>query len=181
MTAPAQKTEGKGFVGWGVLGSLTVVVLLVIASLVIFNVVYPVDIGTRQPIPFSHRVHVHTKHLSCVMCHTGVTDSQRAGIPPLQTCLLCHEHIITTFPYIQKLRDHFQQRRPVVWQRVNWLPEFVYFYHSVHVSRGIDCSVCHGNVALMDRVIKARKFEMGFCIQCHRDNNATHDCFTCHR
>ncbi|HBG05512.1 MAG TPA: cytochrome C, partial [Geobacter sp.] len=27
----------------------------------------------------------------------------------------------------------------------------------------------------------ARKFEMGFCIQCHRDNKATTDCFTCHR
>ena len=33
----------------------------------------------------------------------------------------------------------------------------------------------------MDRVVKAQKFEMGFCIQCHRDNHATHDCFTCHR
>ena len=141
----------------------------------------PGRLGPRQPIPFSHRVHVHVKQLSCLMCHTGVARSSRAGIPPLQTCLLCHNRIIRTYPYIVKLREHFRQGRPVVWERVNWVPEFVYFDHSMHIDKGIDCGTCHGDVTLMDRVVAAQKFQMGFCIQCHRDKNATHDCFTCHR
>lgn len=163
--------------------ALAVTVLLLIAGigLVLFNRVYPVDLGARQPIPFSHRVHVHVKRLSCLMCHTTVLESRRAGIPPLQTCLLCHQRIIRTYPYIAKLRQAFAQNKPIIWQRVNWVPEFVYFDHSQHLRKGIDCGHCHGNVTMMDRVVPARKFQMGFCIQCHRDNNATHDCFSCHR
>jgi hypothetical protein len=26
-----------------------------------------------------------------------------------------------------------------------------------------------------------RDLIMGFCVDCHRENNITHDCFTCHR
>ena len=166
---------------WADVAAVVVVALSVAAALMYMDIPYPVGLGPRQPIPFSHRVHVQVKRLSCFMCHTGAARSSRAGIPPLETCLLCHARIIRTHPYIAKLRDHVARNAPVVWERVNWLPEFVYFDHSMHIQRGVDCSVCHGDVSLMDRVVKARKFEMGFCIQCHRDNKATHDCFTCHR
>jgi hypothetical protein len=166
---------------WADAAAVVVLLLFAAAALVYLDIPYPVGLGPRQPIPFSHRVHVTTKHLSCFMCHTGVARSSRAGIPPLETCLLCHSRVIRTYPYIAQLRSLYAQNKPVIWERVNWLPEFVYFNHSVHIQRGFDCSRCHGDVALMDRVVKARKFEMGFCIQCHRDNHATHDCFTCHR
>jgi hypothetical protein len=184
MTKEAEherQTRSKGRPRWADVAALAVAVLVVVAGLIYADLIYPVGLGPRQPIPFSHRVHVHVKHISCFMCHTGAARSARAGIPPLQTCLLCHSRIIRTFPYILKLRNHFEQHSPVVWERVNWVPEFVYFNHSMHIQRGYDCSWCHGEVALMDRVVKARKFEMGFCIQCHRDHRATHDCFTCHR
>ena len=151
------------------------------AALMYYNVPYPVGLGPRQPIPFSHRVHVHAKRLSCFMCHTEATRSSRAGIPPLETCLLCHSRIIRSYPYIVQLRNHVARNTPVIWERVNWVPEFVYFTHSMHVRRGFDCGVCHGDVSLMDRVVQARKFEMGFCIRCHRENKASTDCFTCHR
>lgn len=161
--------------------ALAVLLLVAAAALVYLDIPYPVGLGPRQPIPFSHRVHVHTKRISCFMCHSEAARSSRAGIPPLETCLLCHARVIRTYPYIAKLREHYAQNKPVMWERVNWLPEFVYFEHSIHIQRGFDCSRCHGDVSLMDRVVKVRKFEMGFCIQCHRDNKATHDCFTCHR
>ncbi|BCS54209.1 cytochrome c3 family protein [Geobacter sp. SVR] len=167
---------------WGrPLAALAVLLLGALSALMLLDRLYPVDLGQRQPIPFSHRVHAHTKTISCLMCHSQVLSTARAGIPPLETCLLCHSRIIRTHPYIALLREHYRSGRPVVWQRVNWLPEFVYFNHAVHLVKGIDCSRCHGNVALMDRVVPAQKFEMGFCIQCHRENKATHDCFTCHR
>ncbi|GAB7028216.1 cytochrome c3 family protein [Geotalea toluenoxydans] len=163
--------------------ALAAVVMLLLAAimLVLFHVVYPAGLGPRQPIPFSHRVHVHVKKISCLMCHTTVTEGRHAGIPPLQTCMLCHQRIIKTYPYILELRQAFAKGKPVIWQRVNWVSEFVYFDHSMHLRQGIDCSYCHGNVTMMDRVVATRKFEMGFCIECHRQKNATHDCFTCHR
>ena len=130
-----------------------VLVLMLLCILIIYNILYPRGLGINQPIPFSHRVHVHSKHISCFMCHTEAARSSRAGIPPLETCLLCHAHIIRTHPYIARLREQVAQNRPVVWERVNWVPEFVYFQHSVHIQRGFDCGVCHDNVSLMDRVV----------------------------
>jgi hypothetical protein len=161
--------------------ALAVLLLGVLSALVLLDRLYPAGLGQRQPIPFSHRVHVHAKKIGCLMCHSQAATTARAGIPPLETCLLCHDRIIRTYPYIALLREHYRSGRPVVWERVNWLPEFVYFTHAMHVRREIDCGRCHGNVALMDRVVPAREFRMGFCIQCHRENRATHDCFTCHR
>ena len=158
-----------------------VLALVLLVALVLFDLLYPYGLGPKQPIPFSHRVHVHVKQISCQMCHSQAADSARAGIPPLQTCLLCHQRIIRDYPWIADLRRQFDEGKPVIWQRVNWVPEFVYFNHSMHVRRGIDCGKCHGNVAMMDRVVAAQAFEMGFCIQCHRDSHATHDCLGCHR
>jgi hypothetical protein len=179
--AHEETAQGKRAPRWPLIAAVAVLLLSTLAVLVLFDIPYPAGLGPRQPIPFSHRVHVTTKRISCLMCHTEVARSSRAGIPPLETCLLCHERVIRTYPYIALLREHFRQNRPVVWQRVNSLPEFVYFNHSLHIQRGFDCSMCHGEVARMDRVVAAYKFEMGFCIGCHKKNRATHDCFTCHR
>jgi len=185
MTERASEQEtkqvAKRLPRWPTFAALAVLLLSAGAALIYLDIPYPVGLGPRQPIPFSHRVHVHVKQISCFMCHTGAARTSRAGIPPLQTCLLCHARIIRSYPYIAKLRGHVAQNRPVVWERVNWVPEFVYFDHSMHIQRSVDCGVCHGDVSLMDRVVAARKFEMGFCIQCHRDNKVTTDCFTCHR
>ena len=166
---------------WPVAAALAVLVLLLGATLVLLDSVYPVGLGPRQPIPFSHRVHAHVKRISCILCHSEVARSSRAGIPPLETCLLCHQRVIRSYPYVARERGHFRENRPVVWERVNWVSEFAYFNHSMHIQRGFDCSQCHGEVSLMDRVVTAHKFEMGFCITCHKKNGATHDCFACHR
>ena len=185
MTKTAGKDEPKMIKPllrrWPEVATVVVGLLSLAAALIYMDIPYPAGIGQRQPIPFSHRVHVQSKQVSCFMCHTEAPRSSRAGIPPLETCLLCHARIIRSHPYIANLRQHFDQNKPVIWERVNWVPEFVYFNHSVHIVRAIDCSVCHGDVTSMDRVVPARKFEMGFCVQCHRDNKATTDCFTCHR
>ncbi len=95
--------------------------------------------------------------------------------------MLCHRHIAIEYAPIRNLREHYFQGRPVIWKRIYALPEFVYFPHSVHLDRGVDCGRCHGDVERMDRVTAVRNFSMGFCIGCHRENNASHDCFACHR
>ncbi len=143
---------------------------------------FPSRIGLAQPIPFSHRFHVSTKHLSCVFCHPGVLNTARAGVPPVDTCMLCHKRIIVTHPQIQRLRQYYDEGQPVPWNRVNRLSEFAFFNHARHVRAGFDCGRCHGDVASMDRVAPVVKLNnMGFCVQCHRDEEYSHDCLICHR
>ncbi|MFO0753884.1 MAG: cytochrome c3 family protein [Thermodesulfovibrionales bacterium] len=146
-----------------------------------FTAYKPFQIGPEQPIPFSHRVHAGQKKISCFLCHPEAMRTARAGVPPLQTCMLCHARIVVTFPPVRKLREHYFQGKPVFWKRVYSLPDFVYFDHAVHLHRSIDCSACHGDVPSMDRITPVQEITMGFCIGCHKRNNATHDCFACHR
>ncbi len=160
--------------------TLVAVVLLAIMAIA-YNFVFPAQIGKAQPVPFSHRFHVTEKKLSCLMCHPGAISREVAGIPPLETCMLCHQHVIIHYPEIVKVRDHYQERKPIEWVRINNLPDFVYFNHQVHVRSGYDCGKCHGDVAHMDRIVQVHPFKMGFCVECHRQENASHDCLICHR
>ena len=157
------------------------IALLAGATILAYYLYYPSRIGPRQPISFSHRFHVSEKGLSCLFCHGGAASTGHAGMPPLETCMLCHSRIIINHPEIRKLREHYESRRPVEWVQVNDVPEFVYFSHDAHVRRGFDCGRCHGDVAHMDRIEKAPELLMGFCVQCHKDNGGSQDCLTCHR
>jgi len=142
---------------------------------------FPGEIGPKQPISFSHRFHVTDKQISCFMCHSSAINTPRSGVPSLSTCMMCHKTIITTHPEIVKLRNYYESGSPPQWVRVNDLPDYAYFDHHVHVQAGFDCGRCHGDVSQMDRVKLVTDFEMGFCMQCHRDNKAPTDCYTCHR
>ncbi len=167
---------------------LSAVLLFVLLITVLgYSLAFHLAAGPEEPIPFSHRIHAGKKKISCLICHDSATSSARAGIPELQTCMLCHSRIIVNFPPIQNLRDHYYKQIPVYWKRTEWaghnllFPDFVYFNHSVHLNRSIDCGHCHGPVDTMDRVVRIQNLNMGFCITCHKHYNATHDCFTCHR
>ncbi len=155
--------------------------LVTLVMVLMYYFYYPYAAGKEQPIPFSHRLHAGVKEIGCLMCHTGAAEGPRAGVPPLQTCMLCHDRIIIHFPPIADLRAHFYGDKPVEWVRINALPEFVFFDHQMHVVHGVDCSHCHGNVKEMDRIKPPQKINMGFCIQCHRDYKVSHTCYTCHR
>jgi hypothetical protein len=148
--------------------------------------------GPEQPIPFSHRFHVTDKDIDCRFCHTGVDRVPTAGLPPVQTCMFCHQAIITEHPEIRRLWTYYGQRddgtldpargQPIPWVRVFEVPDHVYFTHRVHTQRAeLDCTDCHGPIGAMDRLEQPRKFEMGFCLECHRPRGASTDCWTCHR
>jgi hypothetical protein len=158
--------------------TLCIVVISVLA--VVGAALYPSGLGARQPISFSHRVHAGTKEIGCFLCHPGALKTSVAGVPPVETCMLCHSRIIVHYPEIEKVRRRYEQGEPIWWVRVTNLPDLAHFDHSMHVASGVDCGTCHGDVKAMDRIVLAPKFTMGFCIQCHRENNATHDCFACH-
>lgn len=137
--------------------------------------------GPSQPIPFSHRLHAGNKGISCLFCHPDADRSASPGMPQVDKCLLCHNVIIPDFPPIRKLRAYRDRNQGVPWQRVNLVPDFVFFNHQIHLARGKDCGDCHGDVKEMDRITEAHRLDMGFCVNCHKANGASTDCNTCHR
>jgi hypothetical protein len=141
---------------------------------------YVPPLPPTQPVPFSHRFHVGTKKLDCMFCHNSAARSSNAGMPPVQKCLLCHNVIASNFWPIARLRDYAAKNKPVPWKWVNKVPDYVHFKHQAHITRGIDCGYCHGNVAEMDIVRTAHKFDMNFCITCHWRNQGPDSCFVCH-
>lgn len=161
---------------------LIIVLIILAASMWYLYYFYPSSlIGPKQPIPFSHRLHVTDKQIDCRYCHSYVDKSKYAGLPPVETCMHCHKYIITNLPQIVTLRNHYAENRPIAWVRINRVPDHVYFNHSRHIKSKLECVHCHGEVEKMDRIFEKNKFQMGFCLGCHKVKNAPIDCWTCHR
>jgi hypothetical protein len=123
----------------------------------------------NQPVPFSHKHHVAGLGLDCRYCHTSVETSSFANIPPVHTCMTCHSQIWKDSPVLAPVRDSYASNLPIQWTRVHYLPDFVYFDHSIHVDKGIGCETCHGRVDQMPLTQKASSLYMAWCLNCHRD------------
>lgn len=122
-----------------------------------------------QPVPFSHKHHVGGLGLDCRYCHTGVEVSARAGLPPTETCMTCHSQVWTGAPILEPVRRSLAGGEPLRWNRVARVPDYVFFNHSIHVSRGVPCVTCHGRVDQMPLMARAEPFQMQWCLACHRD------------
>ncbi|MFN5294540.1 MAG: cytochrome c3 family protein [Flavobacteriales bacterium] len=156
-----------------------------------------------QPIWFSHAIHNCQNEIDCNYCHSSAVKSKHAGIPSVNVCMNCHKGIkkgaITGTAEIQKIYDAIgfdpatgsyiegYDQKPIVWNKVNNLPDHVYFNHSTHVSVGkVDCKNCHGpqNMYTVGHVptaeeinaqedvvglvkLEKRPFTMGWCLECH--------------
>lgn len=121
-----------------------------------------------QPVPFSHQHHVAGLGIDCRYCHTSVEVSNFAGIPPTATCMNCHRQIWTGAPLLEPVRESFRTGKSLVWTRVNDLPDFVYFNHSIHINKGVGCNTCHGPVDRMPLMYNYASLQMEWCLDCHR-------------
>ena len=130
---------------------------------------YRVGYQPVQPVPFSHRIHAGQLALDCRYCHNGVEKSWFANLPGASTCMNCHNQVLKDDPLLAVVRDSAATGKPVPWIQVHKVPDYVYFNHSVHVTRGISCVECHGRIDQMDEVYHAKSFSMSFCLDCHRD------------
>jgi hypothetical protein len=128
-----------------------------------------VGVPAPQPIPFSHNHHAFELGIDCRYCHTTVEKGNFAGLPATEVCMSCHSQIWTNSPLLEPVRTSYLTGQPVVWTKVNKLPEFAYFDHSIHLARGINCNVCHGPVQKMPLMYKGRSFAMVWCLDCHRN------------
>ena len=122
-----------------------------------------------QPVPFSHLHHVQGLGLQCQYCHTSVEKSMYAGIPPTKTCMNCHSQIWTDAQLLEPVRQSWATGASIHWIRVHDLPDFVYFNHEIHVSKGIGCASCHGRVDEMPLMYEQNSLQMEWCLNCHRN------------
>ncbi len=128
------------------------------------------DVGVprEQPVPFSHKHHAGDDGLDCRFCHASVETTPFAGLPDTATCMGCHSQIWKNATVLEPVRESFQTGEPIHWNRVDDLPDFVFFNHSIHIHQGIGCSTCHGRVDQMPLTYKVNTLRMNWCVNCHR-------------
>lgn len=151
-----------------------------------------------QPIPYSHRLHAGEYKIPCQYCHFNAQKSRHAGVPPTSVCMGCHDPKMGAVgqdrPAVQKMleligegsdsyvdtADLDGKGEGVVkasgalhWNRVHKLPDHAYFSHEWHVKAGVSCQTCHGPVEDMEVVWQAEDLTMGWCLDCHRDDDYT--------
>ena len=190
--------------GVGALGAVLLAVLVFLA-LSSWSRQPAVAQASAQPINFPHNVHVQTYKIDCQYCHADARRSEYAGLPSVTRCMGCHKITAADKPEIKKLAEYAGKGEPVPWVRIFKVPEFTYFPHKPHVRAGVRCQTCHGPVETMTTVggrtgprlvndllnlagmrPAAPPLTMGWCIDCHREQNATRgtnaplDCVTCH-
>ena len=127
------------------------------------------DVPREQPVPFSHGHHVGGLGLDCRYCHLTVEYSGFADIPPTKICMNCHSEMWAVAPALEPVRESYRTGKSIQWTRVNDLPQFVYFDHSIHVHEGIGCSECHGRIDRMALTYQAAPLTMAWCLDCHRN------------
>jgi Cytochrome c7 and related cytochrome c len=136
----------------------------------------------EQPIPFPHKTHIE-KGLTCTdYCHESVTKGPIAGLPSVKTCMICHDAIATDRPLIQQITEIQKTGRDLAWQRVYGYSQHAHvrFNHAPHIRASVDCATCHGKIAEQTVAERNVDLTMGFCVNCHRQKNASNDCWTCH-
>ena len=122
----------------------------------------------EQPIPFSHKIMAGDFKIPCLYCHTGADKSKHALVPSMNVCMNCHSAVKPDSPYIQKLKQVYAEGKTFEWVRVHELPDFVFFSHERHVSKGVQCESCHGDVKKMERIVQVQPLTMGWCLDCHK-------------
>lgn len=188
-------------------GALGVVLLAILIFLAVSSWSHQPAVAraSLQPIDFPHNTHVQTYKIDCQYCHSDARRSEYAGLPSVTRCLGCHKIVAADRPEIKKLGEYAAKGEPIPWVRVNKLPEFTYFPHKAHIRANLKCQTCHGAVETMTTFgadtgptltndllnlvgfrPAARPLTMGWCVDCHRRQNATAgmhaplDCVTCH-
>jgi hypothetical protein len=123
---------------------------------------------------FNHQIHAGKLGMDCRYCHTKVEQSSEANIPNVATCIGCHaeERLGASFDPKEKvafIREAYAQDASVEWRRVHKLPDYVRnFPHAAHISAGVSCYSCHGQITAMPEVFQAEGQGMGWCLDCHR-------------
>lgn len=147
------------------------------------------DLPLGEALSFNHKKHI-VAGVQCIFCHPGVLNGAVASVPSVQKCIGCHQNIEVTSKDgqadVDVLMQHWDQRRPLQWEKTYDQPGFVHFTHQPHIAAGVNCETCHGDVSHMTVVKPAYRINMGFCLNCHRRQapekiDRLLSCATCHQ
>jgi len=128
----------------------------------------------QQPIPYSHKTHV-ALGLGCQQCHTNPDPGAQMTFPASTTCIMCHNTTSVTLTGPAKASE------PIPWVRVYQVTPGVTWTHRKHLQAGMQCVMCHGNVAQLDAMSQTTSVvAMASCLSCHQSHNASTECATCH-
>jgi hypothetical protein len=83
--------------------------------------------------------------------------------------MTCHSQLYTQTTMLAPVRASLAEHKPIHWNKVHRLPDYVYFDHSIHIAKGVGCTSCHGAVASMPLMRQAAPLTMDWCLDCHRD------------
>jgi hypothetical protein len=133
-----------------------------------------------QPLPYSHKTHL-ALGLTCQSCHTNPEPGNMMSFPATAKCMQCHVDVAKDKPAIQKLTEVSKSGQPIPWVRVYQITPGVNWTHRKHLQAGMQCAMCHGNVAQLDAMAQTTGVTaMANCIACHQAHNAPTVCQTCH-
>ncbi|MCL4783612.1 MAG: cytochrome c family protein [Bryobacterales bacterium] len=129
------------------------------------------DAGYRpeQPVEYSHKLHAGNLGIDCRYCHNTVDRAAFAAVPTTETCMNCHHKVKTNSSKLTLVRESYGKGESIPWVKVHVLPDYVYFNHQAHVTRGVSCVSCHGRVDQMIKVTQVAPLSMGWCLDCHRN------------
>lgn len=153
-----------------VFGAVVLIVGAFAVAAIIVRSPYFTEVGVvkSQPVPFSHKHHVGDCGIDCRYCHRTVETEASAGMPTTELCLGCHSQLWVDSEMLAPVHESWKTQQPLNWVRVHDLPDFVYFHHGIHTSKGIDCESCHGRVADMPLTWRTATMHMEWCLDCHR-------------
>ena len=78
-------------------------------------------------------------------------------------------------------KDSADKNQPIPWVRVYEVTPGVSWSHRRHLQAGMQCVMCHGQVAQVDAMAENTSVtSMASCISCHQGHKANTDCQTCH-
>lgn len=177
------------------LGLLGIVVIVAFIAPRVLAITVVMRGAPTEPIAFDHSVHVQQAGVDCVFCHRTATSAGTAGYPDVQQCMFCHSGVSQSSvgapgfnmsaqqaqAEIDKVRQAWQQQKPIDWVRIHRVPDHVRFLHEAHIRAGFQCETCHGDVKNMGQVTQVRALNMGDCVTCHRANGAPTECSVCHK
>jgi hypothetical protein len=85
---------------------------------------------------------------------------------------------------VAKIQGYMERGESIPWVRIYKISDHAHFPHMRHIDAGFQCQDCHGEVQEMG-VLSERDpvwggDNMGWCVDCHRENEASIDCAVCH-
>lgn len=129
------------------------------------------------PQGFSHEVHTKAGS-ACKSCHMFAAKSAKAGMPNEMLCGFCHKTVYDGRP-VGELYNMKEWMAAFKVKRVKYSE--IKMSHKKHLSMGVKCESCHGDIAQSSTVAQRHIPVKGTCFTCHGDWNTPDKCDACHK